>query len=65
MYDQQQGKQQSRISSSRPADPCGDVVVNSRAAMDTGNQLLRMLAQLASFGLDAGAPTLLTSEPAA
>lgn len=61
MYDQQQGK----TSNDRPADPCGDAVMNSRAAMDTGSQLLRMLAQLASFGLDAGAPTLLTSEPAA
>lgn len=60
MYDQQQGK----TSSSRSADPCGENGTNSRA-MDTGSQLLRLLAQLASFGLDAGAPTLLPSEPAA
>lgn len=56
--------QQNRIRmSGQSADPeREDGNVPSRC-LDTGTQLLRLLAQLASFGLDAGAPTLLTSEP--
>ncbi len=41
------------------------VGVAAKPSEDTGSQLLRLLAQLAGFGLDACAPTLLTEEGAA